>query len=175
MNAQTWMVLSTVSYVLAAIMLVCVFVLFFRLDIFSIICDLTGITAARQIKKMRLVEDSTSRYKYDPSSFRHGKKTENIKMTLELGNREKKDITLGNLQYSDILITKEKSDIIDMLSKTKNQTTMLSQHSNDSTTLLDNNLENESVLMTTGKSVQDDMRFSVTEEIVVIHTNEKID
>ena len=175
LNAQAWVILSTTSFVLAAMTLILVLVLFFHLGIFTIICDLTGITATRQIKKMRLEENSTSRYKYDPNSFRHGKKTENIKITHELINGSNNDAIKEDLSYTDILITDEKNGNINILNELDYQTTVLSQYYNDSTTILSNNFENENFLVEDEKDVQEELRFFVEEEIVVIHTDEKID
>ena len=167
--------MSTVSFILATMTLVLVLVLFFHLNIFAIVCDLTGIAETRQIKKMRLEENSTSRYKYDPNSFRHGRKTENIKTTHELMSGNNNDVTKGGLQYTELLITDEKNVNINVLSEVDYQTTVLSQYYNDSTTILTNDFENENVLVEDKKDVQDDLRFFVEEEIVVIHTDEKID
>ena len=53
MSAGTWLVIAIVGFVLAAVGLVASVVLFFRLNILSVIGDLSGRTVAREIKAIR--------------------------------------------------------------------------------------------------------------------------
>lgn len=53
MSAGTWLVIAIVGFALAAVGLVASVVLFFRLNILSVIGDLSGRTVAREIKAIR--------------------------------------------------------------------------------------------------------------------------
>ncbi|SDM85240.1 hypothetical protein [Bacillus sp. OK048] len=69
MSATTWLMISIVGYSLAAVLLIVVIFMFFKMNIPAIIGDLNGKTAARQIQKIREQNQLTGNKHHRPSAF----------------------------------------------------------------------------------------------------------
>lgn len=69
MDAITWKIISIVGYSLAFVFLVTAIILFFKMNIGTIIGDLTGKTAARQIQEIRERNTMTAGKRNQPAAF----------------------------------------------------------------------------------------------------------
>ena len=64
MSANTWLIIATVGFSLAGVALIVAIFIFIKLNIPSVIGDLTGKTVAREIKAMKEFNNSSSYRKY---------------------------------------------------------------------------------------------------------------
>jgi hypothetical protein len=69
MDAMTWKIISIVGYSLAFVFLVAAIILFYKMNIRTIIGDLTGKTAARQIQEIRERNTMTAARRNQPAAF----------------------------------------------------------------------------------------------------------
>jgi hypothetical protein len=69
MDATVWRMISIIGYFLACVFLVAAIILFFKMNIRTIIGDLTGKTAARQIQEIRERNLMTGNQRYKPAAF----------------------------------------------------------------------------------------------------------
>ncbi|MDP4157371.1 MAG: hypothetical protein Q8929_17215 [Bacillota bacterium] len=69
MDAAVWRMISIIGYFLAGVFLVASIILFFKMNIRTIIGDLTGKTAARQIQEIRERNLMTGNKPYKPAAF----------------------------------------------------------------------------------------------------------
>lgn len=81
MEASTWTIVSIVSYSLAGLLFIFTIIMFFKLNIPAIIGDLTGKTAARQIREIREQNANTGKKSFhpDPFNLERGLLTEPVK------------------------------------------------------------------------------------------------
>ncbi|CEG28511.1 hypothetical protein [Bacillus sp. B-jedd] len=81
MEASTWTIVSIVSYSLAGLLFIFAIIMFFKLNIPAIIGDLTGKTAARQIREIREQNANTGKKSFhpDPFNLERGLLTEPVK------------------------------------------------------------------------------------------------
>ncbi|GGA79657.1 hypothetical protein [Ornithinibacillus halotolerans] len=86
MDASVWQIISIVGYSLAGILFLVAIIMFFKLDIWAIIGDLTGRTAAKQIERIREENSKTGQKRYGPSAFNieRGELTEPITKSKKL-------------------------------------------------------------------------------------------
>ncbi|WP_338470822.1 hypothetical protein R4Z10_18910 [Niallia sp. XMNu-256] len=80
MDAQTWQLISIIGYSLAGLLFIIAITMFFKMSIWSIIGDLTGRTAAKQIQEIRERNSKAGNKRYQPSAFNleRGKLTEPV-------------------------------------------------------------------------------------------------
>ncbi|WML54917.1 hypothetical protein RCG17_10115 [Neobacillus sp. PS3-12] len=69
MDATVWRMISLIGYFLAGVFFVAAIILFFKMNIRTIIGDLTGKTAARQIQEIRERNLMTGHQRYKPAAF----------------------------------------------------------------------------------------------------------
>jgi hypothetical protein len=69
MDATIWRMISIIGYFLAGVFFIAAIILFFKMNIRTIIGDLTGRTAARQIQEIRERNRMTGNQRYKPAAF----------------------------------------------------------------------------------------------------------
>ena len=172
MSAETWMNLSKISFGISAVLFVVTVVLFFRLKIPSVISDLTGFAASKQIKIMKQEKTSEDGNKRLPFFFNQGKSADKkrTKQLERIGLESSKKITPAN---TNELMPDEKHDKIYDNKSTENGTTILTDNSTESTTVLEKEV---GILENSGQnSSSSTVQFNVDTDIIITHSNEKID
>ncbi|WP_428909693.1 hypothetical protein [Niallia sp. Krafla_26] len=84
MDAQTWQLISIIGYSLAGLLFIVAIIMFIKMNIWSVIGDLTGRTAAKQIQEIREQNARTGNKHYRPSAFN----LERGKLTEPVGSRK---------------------------------------------------------------------------------------
>ncbi|MFS0675165.1 hypothetical protein [Ornithinibacillus sp. 179-J 7C1 HS] len=86
MDATIWQIISIVGYSLSGLLFLVAIVMFIKLNILSIIGDLTGRTAAKQIQAIREENSRTGNKRFAPSTFNaeRGELTEPITKSKKL-------------------------------------------------------------------------------------------
>jgi len=94
MDAQTWQLISIVGYTLAGLLFIIAIIMFIKMNIWSVIGDLTGRTAAKQIQEIRKQNAKTGSKSYRPSAFNldRGRLTEPV-YSRSLGRKGKTGAT----------------------------------------------------------------------------------
>ena len=135
MSANAWFIIATVGFSLSGIALAAAVILFFKLDIPSVIGDLTGRTVAREIKAMRETNASSGDKRFRPSAvnLERGTLTEKVadsttngmaiahaskrldKASGEIGSRAFRRKKTGTIELSDAVQGKTDSGPTDVL------------------------------------------------------------
>ncbi|MCP8969383.1 hypothetical protein [Ectobacillus ponti] len=69
MSATTWLVVSVAGYALAGILFAAAVFMFFKMNIWAVIGDVTGRTAAKQIQQIRELNQRTGEKRHRPDVF----------------------------------------------------------------------------------------------------------
>lgn len=135
MSANAWFIIAIVGFSLSGIALAAAVILFFKLDIPSVIGDLTGRTVAREIKAMRETNASSGDKRFRPSAvnLERGTLTEKVadsttngmaiahaskrldKASGEIGSRAFRRKKTGTIELSDAVQGKPDSGPTDVL------------------------------------------------------------
>lgn len=135
MSANTWFIIAIIGFSLSGAALIVAAILFFKLDIPSIIGDLTGRTVAREIKTIRETNASGGDRRFRPSAvnLERGTITEKVadgavngmalahaskrldKASGEIGSRVFRRKKTGTIELSDAVQGKSGSGPTDML------------------------------------------------------------
>ena len=135
MSANAWFIIAIVGFSLSGIALAAAVILFFKLDIPSVIGDLTGRTVAREIKAMRETNASSGDKRFRPSAvnLERGTLTEKVadsttngmaiahaskrldKASGEIGSRAFRRKKTGTIELSDAVQGKTSSGPTDVL------------------------------------------------------------
>lgn len=135
MSANAWFIIAIVGFSLSGIALAAAVILFFKLDIPSVIGDLTGRTVAREIKAMRETNASSGDKRFRPSAvnLERGTLTEKVadsttngmaiahaskrldKASGEIGSRAFRRKKTGTIELSDAVQGKTDSGLTDVL------------------------------------------------------------
>lgn len=135
MSANAWFIIAIVGFSLSGIALAAAVILFFKLDIPSVIGDLTGRTVAREIKAMRETNASSGDKRFRPSAvnLERGTLTEKVadsttngmaiahaskrldKASGEIGSRAFRRKKTGTIELSDAVQGKTDSGPTDVL------------------------------------------------------------
>lgn len=135
MSANAWFIIATVGFSLSGIALAAAVILFFKLDIPSVIGDLTGRTVAREIKAMRETNASSGdkRFRSSAVNLERGTLTEKVagsttnsmaiahaskrldKPSGEIGSRAFRRKKTGTIELSDAVQGKTDSGPTDVL------------------------------------------------------------
>lgn len=96
MDAQTWHQISVIGYSLAGLLSFIGIILFFKLDIWAVINDLTGRRAAKEIQEIREKNTRPGNKIYQPSPFNleRGRLTEPV-TSRRLGRKSSGSLTKG--------------------------------------------------------------------------------
>lgn len=83
MSANTWMIIGIVGFVLSAIFLIVSILLFIKLNILSVIGDLSGRTIAKELQNIREnnMASGNKRFKPSPLNLSRGMLTEKVEDT----------------------------------------------------------------------------------------------
>jgi hypothetical protein len=73
MDASAWTIISIIGYSLAGVLFITAIILFFKMNIPSIIGDLSGKKAAKQIQMIREQNTSVSKRRHIPDAFNMGR------------------------------------------------------------------------------------------------------
>jgi hypothetical protein len=96
MNVETYKIISTVGFILAAVMLILVVILFFKFNILKVFGDITGKTAKKAIQSIREqnVQSGNKPYKSSPVNIRKGK-TEKMSNSSKLNKQNDIPISIN--------------------------------------------------------------------------------
>ena len=101
MSANTWLIIATVGFSLAGVALIVAIFIFIKLNIPSVIGDLTGKTVAREIKAMKEFNNSSSYRKTDANSLLQGNGNGKIIAEAHLSKRLDIDNNAVNVQNNN--------------------------------------------------------------------------
>ncbi|WP_066891358.1 hypothetical protein [Clostridium nigeriense] len=176
--ARILSIISTVSFVLAAIFLLIAIILWIKFGILNIIGDLSGRTAKKSIAKMRENNEKIGKKSFKPSfvNLGRGKLTDEMKFSEKLKKIDLKEYK--EQPETDIL---RQNEINANILEDNNLTALLSEKEteildNDTTALLDNNttvLLNKDIEKHLEK-VTSSTEFKILNEVMFIHTDEFI-
>ena len=165
MNAGTLQLISIIAFSLAGVLTLISIYLFFNIDVWGIIDDLSGKSAERQIMAMR---EENNRQK-NPLSRRSGKSSETKKnglterTTLKLKNDDRTE-TLPKIDEDKTTLLQEEStmplQMVEEETAVLEETTTVLQE--DETVVLDENIKNT------------DKRYELVLNEIIIHTQEII-
>ena len=176
--ARILSIISTVSFVLAAIFLLIAIILWIKFGILNIIGDLSGRTAKKSIAKMRENNEKIGKKSFKPSfvNLGRGKLTDEMKFSEKLKKIDLKEYK--EQPETDIL---RQNEINANILEDNNLTALLIEKEteildNDTTALLDNNttvLLNKDIEKHLEK-VTSSTEFKILNEVMFIHTDEFI-
>lgn len=137
MSIERLQSMSTISYIVAVVLLLIAIALFFLLDIRKIIGDLSGITARKAIENIRRQNEHTGEknYKSSPVNMARGRLTDKIS---ESGKLIKNTGGIGISPKTEKFSTTElnpESGNTEILGSVSNETTVLSYPTNETTVL----------------------------------------
>lgn len=188
-SANVLMYVAIGSFVLAAICIVLAVILFFRLDIRGVVGDLTGKTVAREVQTMRN-ETKQSESSHERMKIPHGMTTStNLSKSKMLDKRRaakeaNKAIDLGvatdtyAMQDENITTVLTADDSATTLLSSDNDATTLLTPDSDATTLLQRGEAltegcDETTLLT-GTEERKKVSFTISDSVVLVHTDEVI-
>lgn len=161
--AETLSVVSIVAFAVAIACFVIAFILFFAFNIPSVIGDLSGRTAKKSIKKMRITNENSGNKEYRTSETNksRGKLTATMRhdSPKPKGKQEAK-VESPSATFAETGLLKES----------------MRQTYSESTVLLSNTEENDVIYDGSGRRVDETKRkaFSMIDDVVMIHTDEVI-
>lgn len=169
MSATTWLIIAIIGFSLAGIALIIAIFMFVKMNIPSIIGDLSGKTVAREIKAMREFNNANGDRRFRPSkvNLERGVLTEKV----EISQDNRKAMAEGN-EPTEMLSDGE-TEVLN-----ENATEVLNENatevlSNDTTVL-----NGTTVLGKTEKLTEESevipVPFKITKSEIVIHTDEVI-
>lgn len=166
MNVEIYKIISTVGFILAAIMLILSIFLFFKFNIPKVIGDITGKTAKKAIQRIHEQNEQSGdkAYKSSPVNIARGKIMDKVTNSGNLIVQDNRPIVVdvGTGKIS----TQELND--------QNQTTVLCSDSDDTTALyitgsLDGkaNVNNHSQEINQQTNLEIDITFIHTDEVIL--------
>lgn len=195
MTAEIYMIIFYIGLALSVIMLAVTVFLFFKLRIISVIGDLTGSTARKEIAQMREQNSSSGNKAHKPSHVnqKRGRLTDKMSPSGNLKTPTSKDLGVSvgtgkiQTQQTDKAHTSELATETTVLaSDDEHLTTVLSSAENE-TTVLDcsqettvlastlNNLTHPESAANRKAAVRNLNAFVIEDEVTFKHSNEKID
>ncbi len=194
MTAEKYMIVFYVGLALSIIMLAVTVFLFFKLRIISVIGDLTGSTARKEIAQMREQNSSSGNKAHKPSHVnqKRGRLTDKMSPSGNLKAPTSKDLSIsvgtGKIQAQQtdkartselapettVLAPSDDEHLTTVLSSAENETTVL--NCSQETTVLASTINNVAEPVTQRKAVvRRPDAFVIEDEITFVHSNEKID
>ncbi len=165
MNAEIYKVISTVGFILAAIMLILSIILFLKLNIPKVIGDITGKTAKKAIQRIHEQNEQSGdkAYKSSPMNIARGKISDKITNSGNLIAKDNRPIVVN--------VGKEKISTQEL--KDQNQTTVLCSDS-DETTVLDITESLDGKANVNNHNQEINQQANLEQDITFIHTDEVI-
>lgn len=132
MSLETLHMLSTISFIIAAIMLVLSAVFFIVYKIPRVIGDITGVEAKKNIERIRKQNEETGKKVYKPSTVNiaRGKITDKLTISGQLGSKADNIVTYEGLPqiFTEQLNDSGETTVLDQDFKVANETTVLYPH-----------------------------------------------
>src|SRR5690554_1352082 len=129
MSVETLHMLSTISFIIAAIMLVLSAVFFIVYKIPRVIGDITGVEAKKNIERIRKQNEETGKkvYKPSPVNIARGKITDKLTISGQLVSKADNIVTYEGLPqiFTEQLNDSGETTVLDQDFKVANETTVL--------------------------------------------------
>lgn len=129
MSVETLHMLSTISFIIAAIMLVLSAVFFIVYKIPRVIGDITGVEAKKNIERIRKQNEETGKkvYKPSPVNIARGKITDKLTISGQLVSKADNIMTYEGLPqiFTEQLNDSGETTVLDQDFKVANETTVL--------------------------------------------------
>ena len=129
MSVETLHMLSTISFIIAAIMLVLSAVFFIVYKIPMVIGDITGVEAKKNIERIRKQNEETGKkvYKPSPVNIARGKITDKLTISGQLVSKADNIVTYEGLPqiFTEQLNDSGETTVLDQDFKVANETTVL--------------------------------------------------
>ena len=137
MSVERLQLLSTVFFVLSAVLFLVAIALFFYFDVIRVVGDITGSTARKAIEDIRKGNEISGNKAYKPSPVNkaRGKLTDKISPSGQvLQNKNGLGVATGTAKLSTVELA-SKADQLQVDSNSSNETTLLENVSNETTVL----------------------------------------
>lgn len=178
MSVELLQTLSTVFFVLSAVMFLIALALFFLLDVVHLVGDVTGSTARKAIEDIRKGNEISGDKAYKPSAVNkaRGKLTDKISPSGQLIQRTAGlGVATGTAKLSttELLPQSDETTVLDapsdetaVLSVQTNETTLLSQNTNETTVLSQATSAAVSAVHDTAFALELEMSFIGSSELI---------
>lgn len=140
MSANTWLIIAIVGFSLSGVALIAAVILFIKLNVPSIIGDLTGRTVAREIKAMREINKSSGDKRFRSSAVNVGRGTLTEKVADEAGHIKAIAHTSKRLDKTSGPLNEKKRTKSKSLTSLENDSNIVSQIPQNSTDVLRNSV-----------------------------------
>lgn len=175
MSYDTFMLIFYIALGLSVAFFAAAIILFFKLNIISVIGDLSGSTARKAIEDIREHNTATGNKAYNPSPVNRARGKITDKMT-KSGRLEALHPDVNTTVGTERFKTSDLGDQTTVLDSDTQETTVLSaeSHPSNETTVLSSQaaVNNDTTVL---MSRTEDMIWEIEEDIVFVHTQERID
>jgi len=164
MDANIWQVISIIGFSLSGIVFVITVFIYLKFNILSVVGDLSGRTATKQIRAIREQNISTGDKPHRPNAFNinRGALTESVVKGSRIGN-SKEILKINKSKELAIVHNENPNKITEKFSDVTNLYEKSTELLSESTELLRESTE-----------VLENEEFQIEKNIVSIHTNESI-